>query len=83
MDYKVIVEKKLNGERADLVAEKGREKIAIEIETGNSDAIVNIKKCLDANFSVVVSVPVNRQIEVQTKKRLKKEKIKVETILWI
>ncbi len=41
-----------NGETIDLVI-LGRKKIAIEIETGKSDAIHNIKKCLDAGFDVV------------------------------
>ena len=75
LGYKVSSEEKLNGERADLVAEKGKEKIAIEIETGNSDAIENIKKCLDGKFDSVISVPVNRQIETKIKERPKKEEL--------
>jgi len=75
LGYKVTSEEKLNGERADLVAEKGKEKIAIEIETGNSNVVENIKKCLDAKFSLVISVPVNRQVEAQIKERLRKEKL--------
>ena len=75
LGYKVSLEKKLNGERADLVAEKGKEKIAIEIETGNSNVVENIKKCLHASFDFVISVPVNRKIETQIKERLKKEKL--------
>ena len=75
LGYKVTSEEKLNGERADLVAEKGEEKIAIEIETGNSDAIGNIKKCLDAGFDFIVSVPTNRQTEAEIKDRLEMERL--------
>lgn len=65
----------MNAERADLVAEKGKEKIAIKIETGNSDAIENVKKYLKAGFRIVMSVPVNREIEAQIKEGLEKEKL--------
>ena len=58
--YEVTLEKKLNGKRADLVAEKGEERIAVEIETGNSNAMRNIIKCLRAGFDTVISVPINR-----------------------
>jgi len=84
LGYEVTLEKRLNGERADLVAEKGKEKIAIEIETGNSNAIENVRKCLKAGFDLVVSVPVNRQIEARIKERLKKEKLdKTERVFVI
>jgi hypothetical protein len=42
-----------NGETVDLAIIGKNKKIAIEIETGKSDAIHNIRKCLDAGFEVV------------------------------
>jgi hypothetical protein len=42
-----------NGETVDLAIIGKSKKIAIEIETGKSDAIGNIRKCLDAGFEVV------------------------------
>ncbi len=75
LGYKVTPEEKINGERADLVAEKDEERIAIEIETGNSNAIRNIIKCLRAGFDTVISVPINKQIETQTEERLSQEKL--------
>ncbi len=48
--------------------------IAIEVETGNSNVIENVEKCLDANFSLVVSVRVNGQIEAQIKEELEIKK---------
>lgn len=42
-----------NGETVDLAIIGENKKIAIEIETGKSDAIRNIRKCLDAGFEVM------------------------------
>lgn len=50
-----------NGETIDLAIIGKNNKIAIEIETGKSDAIHNIRKCLDAGFEVV-SLATNDQI---------------------
>lgn len=44
------------GKTIDLVARKDGKSIAIEIETGKSDAVANIRKCLDAGFQTVLSV---------------------------
>lgn len=74
LGYKVSCEEKLNGERADLVAEKNDERIAIEIETSNSNAIANIKKYLQSDFDSIISVSVNRQIEEYIKEELKRQK---------
>ena len=48
-----------NGETIDMAIIGKRKKIAIEIETGKSDAIRNIEKCLKAGFEVV-SVATNK-----------------------
>jgi hypothetical protein len=42
------------GRAVDLVATRDGEQIALEIETGKSDVIANIKKCLDAGLNKVV-----------------------------
>ncbi len=44
------------GKSIDLVAMKGNERIAIEIETGKSDVEANKKKCREAGFEKVVIV---------------------------
>jgi hypothetical protein len=41
------------GKAVDLVAQKADERIAIEIETGRSDILANITKCLEAGFEKV------------------------------
>lgn len=57
MGYTVEREKPIGGGKTvDLVAEKAGGRIAVEIETGNSDAWGNIRKDLDAGFDRVVSV---------------------------
>ena len=51
--YKVEEEYPIGkGQTVDL-AIIGKKRIAIEIETGKSDAIHNIEKCLNANFDVI------------------------------
>jgi hypothetical protein len=44
------------GRAIDLVAQRGDERIAFEIETGNSDAAANVEKCLAVGFERVVVV---------------------------
>lgn len=60
------------------------EKIAIEIETGNSNAMENIEKCLKAGLEFVISVPVDGQAEAQIKHRLRKQMLdKTQRVLVI
>jgi hypothetical protein len=55
--YKVEEEVPIGGRKAvDLVAVKDGKRIAIEIETGKSDAEGNVKKCEQSGFNKVVSV---------------------------
>jgi DNA-binding MarR family transcriptional regulator len=44
------------GKAVDLVATKGDKRIAIEVETGKSDATANIHKCLEAGFDGVICI---------------------------
>lgn len=57
------VEKELpidDGKAIDLVATKGNERTAIEIETGKSDVKANVKKCKEAGFGKVIVVYANK-----------------------
>lgn len=59
--YKVEKEVHIGGGKAmDLLATKGMEKIAIEIETGNSDVRKNNRKCKEAGFEKVKVIQLNR-----------------------
>jgi hypothetical protein len=51
-----------DGKTIDLAATKNEKKIAVEVETGNSDAIGNIRKCLDAEFGLVLCLTVGREL---------------------
>jgi hypothetical protein len=63
---------------------KDGKRIAIEIETGKSDSVYNIRKDLEAGFDEVISVALNNEIKEEifaefTKSGLNNEK-KVELI---
>jgi len=61
--YKVTFEYKIDkGKSVDVVAEKEGKKISIEIETGKSDYIYNVKKDLDYGFDEVLIVVLNEKI---------------------
>jgi hypothetical protein len=56
-DYTVTEEHPLGGGKAvDVVAQRDGRRIAFEVETGNSDAAANVRKCLAAGFEPVVVV---------------------------
>jgi len=62
--YWVTYEYKLvEGKTVDLVAEKDGKKTAIEVETGKSDSVYNIKKDLEAEFDEVYSIAINNNIK--------------------
>lgn|SRR5574341_1395410 len=69
--YKVEEEVLLeNGHRVDLVAEKDKEKIAIEIETGKSDALNNVGKCLEYNFELIMPLVLSKKLKVELEKKV-------------
>ncbi len=60
--YAVTYEYKLPGGRAvDVVAEKDGKRIAIEIETGKSDSLYNIRKDLEAGFEEVLVIALDKR----------------------
>jgi len=60
--YRVTEEKPIGGGKSvDLVAENDKERIAIEIETGKSDAFYNLTKDLKEGFDKVVVVNLKRK----------------------
>lgn len=72
--YKVSIEKPVNGQTDIIIEEKGK-KIAIEIETGKSDAIQNIIKDIRAGFDTVISVATNIMVENEIRKKLQEKNI--------
>lgn len=61
--YRVIEEYPIGGGRTiDLVAEKDKERIAIEIETGKSDAVHNMRRAMEAGFMKVICAALNHKV---------------------
>lgn len=52
----------VNG-RPDIIVFKDDKKVAVEIETGKSDYVKNVRRALEAGFDEVVCVAVNRFVE--------------------
>lgn len=87
--YKVRMETPVNGE-ADIVAEKDKQRIAVEIETGEHNiprTISNVEKDLKADFTMVISVATSRSVEERIRNQLrekgldKNKKVKVTSVL--
>ncbi|MFG0252522.1 MAG: hypothetical protein ACF8NJ_06575 [Phycisphaerales bacterium JB038] len=51
--YLVQIEAPRVGGRVDVLAEKGGKRVAVEIETGKSDADANVRNCLASGFDEV------------------------------
>ena len=65
--YAVEEEVQIGGGKAvDLVATKPGKRIAIEVETGRSNAVENVRKALDAGFDTVISVAVSPEEKRRT-----------------
>jgi len=52
-----------SGKAVDVVAERDGRRIAFEIETGESDAAANVKKCLDAGMDRVIITAVSPDVK--------------------
>ena len=49
---------------------KNKIRIAVEVETGRSDILSNINKCLQAEFDRIIVVAINEKIESKVKSLL-------------
>jgi len=54
--YKVEIEAARKGGRVDVLAQKGAKSLGIEIETGNSNAVQNVRNCLRSRFDQVLVI---------------------------
>ena len=56
--YEVTEEAPIGGGKTvDLLAVRDGKRIALEVETGKSDAAANVRKCMDAGVDTVLMVP--------------------------
>ncbi len=73
-NFEVLVEEPING-RPDIIVLTDGKKIAVEIETGKSDAIGNIQNRLRSGFYEVICVATNKPFEEKIREKLKSKKI--------
>lgn len=73
-NLEVMVEKNING-RPDIIVINEDKKAAVEIETGKSDAVYNIERALKAGFDEVISIAIDRYVEIKIRNDLNKKNI--------
>ena len=84
--YKVRQEVPIGqGKAIDMVVEKDGQKTAVEIETGKSDAIANMQKCIKAEpvFNQIISIALSPKTEANIKKKLKGSRLTSEKIIVV
>ena len=72
-----------DGKTIDLVATKNGRRVAIEVETGSSDALGNIRKCLSADFDTVFCLAIGVELTDKVRKEVanfKTGKSKIEVM---
>jgi hypothetical protein len=70
--FSVEVEKQING-KPDIAINTENKLVAVEIETGNSDAVANIQKSLKANFSAIITIATNVEAKEKIMKQFREE----------
>ena len=75
--YRVQVEAPRGGGRVDVLAEKDGRRIAIEIETGKSDVVSNVRGCLRAGIEEVRVVPTNQEARETVERALARARLLV------
>lgn len=74
--FQVEQEKKIgNGKAIDIEVRYKNQVFAVEIETGKSDAVENIRKDLDAGMEYVLTVTTNVEAEDKIKKKLQEKEL--------
>lgn len=82
--FTVSIEEPIGGGKTvDLVARNEKQKIALEIETGRSDTLANIEKCLDADFDQVIIIATSEKAETGIKQLLQQLPSRATTKLRI
>ncbi len=71
--YQIAVEAPVDGGRVDLVARERDESVAIEIETGQSDVLANVRRCLRARFDRVIVVVTSEKAFMKIERILARE----------
>ena len=61
-----------NGHHVDVVAERDGERRAVEIETGKSDVVGNVRRCLETGFNRIVVVATSREAHHIVERKLRR-----------
>ncbi len=70
--YVVELEAPRQHGRIDVLARKGSESVAIEVETGKSDVVRNVKNCLSSDFNKVIVVATSEEAVSRVEQQLAK-----------
>jgi len=70
--YTVAIEAPRRGGQVDVLATKGAKRVAIEVETGKSDVIANVRNCLASGFDQVIVVATNEAALTKVERELAK-----------
>lgn len=73
--FDVFVEHYYVNGRPDIIVKHKNRKIAVEIETGKSDFVKNVKRAGEAGFDEIICVATNRNVEDKIRCELKNKKI--------
>ena len=68
--YDVKLESSRHGGRVDVLAIRGARRIGIEVETGKSNVVANVKNCLRSGFDSVVIVATDKPALMQVQRAL-------------
>jgi len=80
-DYMVSREKAIGkGRTVDLVLEMKNQRTAVELETGKSEAVYNIRKCLEAGFDKVLCVCLDEETKEKIESDIRKLNMQEEKI---
>ena len=71
------------GKAVDVVAEKDGQKIAVEIETGKSDFLGNIRKCAEGDFERLVIVATSSKVKKRIQRKITEKGIDTLPIIVV
>ena len=77
--YDVTLEVSRHGGRVDVLATNNNEQIGIEIETGKSDVVSNVKQCLLSKFARIIVVATNQTALAKIERQLAQAGLVVPT----
>ena len=81
--YHVEVEAQRKGGRLDILASRGAQHLAIEIETGKSSVLQNVKNCLQSGFTHVIVVATSEKAARRILQQLANARLIIPRVLLV